>query len=148
MIAVRTGSGRCALGAWDYGPFDNDGAMDFFGGLVSGPAADGERLLVSAMREVVASDEYVENPEAQGAVAAAALIAVRLEEDLPLPHYRAEWLALPLQITPELRELAARTFERVFSPTDNEWYDLWDEADALGKVEEILAPYRRAVSST
>ena len=60
----------------------------------------------------------------------------------PLPggmaHYREEWLAQPLEITPELRELAGRTFARAFSATDNEWYDLWDEAGALGKVEEIL----------
>ncbi|MGI8332180.1 DUF4259 domain-containing protein [Actinomadura scrupuli] len=136
------------MGAWDYGPFDNDGAMDLFGELVTGSAADRERRLVSAMQEVVGSDEYVENPEVQAAVAAAALIAVCLEESLPLPSYREEWLAQPLEITPELRELAARTFARAFSATDNEWYDLWDEAGALDKVEAILEPYRRAVSAT
>jgi hypothetical protein len=48
---------------------------------------------------------------------------------------------------PCLRDLAAHTFSRAFSPTDNEWYDLWDEAGALGRVEEFFDPYRQAVLS-
>lgn len=134
------------MGAWDYGPFENDGAMDFFGELMDTLPTEWTRLFTEAMTEALTPD-YVENPEMQEAISAASLLASRLDPTLDLPvHYRDKWFAEPFEVTPELRELAVRTFTRAFDERDNEWFDLWDEADAIPEVTKILRPYQEALT--
>jgi hypothetical protein len=131
------------MGAWDFGPFENDGAMDFFGELMDSLPSEWTRLFTAAMTEV----DYVENPEMQGAISAASLLASRLDPTLDLPgYYRDRWFAERFEVTPELRELAVRTFARAFDERDNEWFDLWDEADAIPEVTKLLTPYREALT--
>jgi hypothetical protein len=36
-------------------------------------------------------------------------------------------------------------FVRAFEPSDNEWYDLWEDAGALGEVERMLRAFREGV---
>jgi hypothetical protein len=120
--------------------------MDFFGELMNSPAAEWAGLFTAAMTEVLALD-YVECPQMQGAVSAASLLASRLDPALEVPApYRDRWSAEPFEVTPELRELAARTFERAFDERDNEWFELWDEANAIPEVTKLLAPYREALT--
>ncbi|MFD0890105.1 DUF4259 domain-containing protein, partial [Streptosporangium algeriense] len=63
------------MGAWDLGPFDNDGALDLLGHLdgAADPAAD----LAAALREILDQDDYVEGPDMAGAVAMACLAVAR-----------------------------------------------------------------------
>ncbi|MEO5875617.1 MAG: DUF4259 domain-containing protein [Streptosporangiaceae bacterium] len=134
------------MGAWDLGPFENDGAMDFFGAMMDSLPADWPRLMTETMSEVLAVD-YVENPEMQGAVAAASLLASRLDPTLGLPrHYRDQWFAARFEVTPELRELATGTFARAFDEHANEWFELWTEAGTFPEVTKLLAPYRQALT--
>jgi hypothetical protein len=130
------------MGAWGYGPFDSDGAWDCIGALPEGDPAGVAARLEGAMAEVTDNDEYIENPEAQGAVAAAVLIANRL--GAPVGDDRiAELLASrPFEATDELQAQARRTLDRLQEPESNEWHELWLDADALDKVLELLHPYR------
>lgn len=134
------------MGAWDYGPFDNDGAWDCIGALAQDDPAKVAEQLTEAMREVLDNEDYIENPEAQGAVAAAVLIANRL--GAPAADKRiAELLeAHPFTATEDLRVQALRTLDRLREPDTNEWHDLWLDAGALEKVLELLAPYREVLA--
>ncbi|SDK64453.1 protein of unknown function [Glycomyces sambucus] len=134
------------MGAWDYGPFDNDGAWDRIAELGDDAAANTERL-EAAMLEVLVVLDYVENPEAQGAVGAAVLTAVRL--GAPAPSERiTELLAAHPFDADDLRDLARRTLKRVTeNPVDNEWHDLWLESGALDKAVGLLAPYKAVLET-
>lgn len=133
------------MGAWDYGPFDNDGAWDCIGALAENDPAKASAQLRAAMTEVVGDVDYIENPEAQGAVGAAALISIRL--GAPVADRRiTELLATrPFEPTGELRAMALRTLDRLQEPETNEWRDLWLEAESLDKVLDLLRPYREAL---
>ncbi|MEV7005385.1 DUF4259 domain-containing protein [Streptosporangium sp. NPDC051022] len=132
------------MGAWDLGPFENDGALDLLGDLDG--TADPAAALAGAMREILAQDDYVEGPEMSGAVAAACVVGARLVGAEPAP-VAARWLdANPFEVDAELRGLAARTLERAARPDDNELYELWDEADGSRAWLETLTPYRRALA--
>jgi hypothetical protein len=134
------------MGAWGYGPFDNDGAWDCIGALPEGDPAGVAARLEGAMAEVTDNDEYIENPDAQGAVAAAVLIAGRLGASVE-DNRIAELLASrPFTATEELRVQALGTLDRLQEPEINEWHELWLEADALDKVLELLHPYREVLA--
>lgn len=78
---------------WSEGPFDNDAACDFVDSLSSLPS-DPDALL----KEDVGTDA------GPAACAASALIAARLDPDLPSPPAAASWLAtapLPSAVTIE-----------------------------------------------
>lgn len=132
------------MGAWDYGPFDNDGAWDCIGALGDDTAANTAHLR-AAMAEVLDTTDYIENPEAQGAVAAAVLIAIKL--GAPSPADRVTELLTAHLFDPEpLRDPALRTLARITAdPRDNEWHYLWTDSGALDKVLALMAPYREAL---
>jgi hypothetical protein len=130
------------MGAWGYGPFENDGAWDCVGALPEDDLAAVAAGLERAMAEVVANDEYIENPEAQGAVAAAVLIANRLGAPVANDRIAALLASRPFEATDDLRALALRTLDRLREPEINEWHELWLEVDALDQVLALLRPYR------
>jgi hypothetical protein len=130
------------MGAWGYGPFENDGAWDCVGALPEDDPAAVAAGLERAMAEVVANDEYIENPEAQGAVAAAVLIANRLGAPVANDRIAALLASRPFEATDDLRALALRTLDRLREPEINEWHELWLEVDALDQVLALLRPYR------
>ncbi|WP_067176681.1 DUF4259 domain-containing protein [Microtetraspora niveoalba] len=133
------------MGAWDLGPFDNDGALDALGHI--GEAADVPGELVLAMREVLDEDGYVEAPELSGAVAAACLIGARLIGSEP-DVVAAKWLDRhPFAVTDPLRDLALATLDRAARPGDNELYELWEDGGGVTEWLDRLAPYRRALAA-
>lgn len=129
------------MGAWGYGPFDNDGALDALGDIADGPAEE----LVQRLRTVLSgadAEDHLENPEASGAMAAAVIVAARLGAD-PGDADAERFLAEnAFEVSPELREHALRAFTRVTTPGDNEWYELWEDAGSLAKVLELHEPFR------
>lgn len=135
------------MGAWDYGPFDNDGALDRVAELRSGGPEDMVDRLTAAMTMITDAEDYIENPEAQEAVAAAVLVAARLGAPLAEGPAHDLLASHPFAADPELIALAHRTLDRVTTPGDNEWYDLWAEAEAMDKVEELLKPYRETLAA-
>lgn len=134
------------MGAWGFGPFDSDGAWDCAGALPEDDPAEVAAQLTAAMSEVVGDVEYIESPEAQGAVAAAVLIACRLGAPPENERIAGLLAAHPFAATDELRAMALRTLDRLQDPEINEWHELWLEVDALDKVLEILRPYREVLA--
>ncbi|WP_067452700.1 DUF4259 domain-containing protein [Actinomadura macra] len=134
------------MGAWGQGPFDNDTAMDFVGGLTDRPPAEVPGALRSAMASVLDRDDYLDSDEIEEALAAACLVTARLAPSVPLTGSVRKYLAdLEFGADPDLRDLAVRVFVRAFDPSDNEWYELWTDGGGPGKIEAALAPYRAAV---
>ncbi|MFD4368388.1 DUF4259 domain-containing protein [Rhodococcus sp. NPDC058521] len=134
------------MGAWDLGPFDNDGAMNALGEIEkAGPQGISEAL-VAAMDAVVANETYIETDCAQAAVAAAALVALRAGAEADDPSASTFLDSNPFEATRELKDHASKTFERIAVKDDNGWFALWDEAGCVGAVVEGLGPYRVAVA--
>lgn len=136
------------MGAWGAGPFDNDAALDFFGDLADGPPDAVTDGLHTAMADIVNNSDYLEGPDVEAAIAAACLIAARIDPSVSIDVNAKEYLdQLTFTVDERLRELATRVFVRAFDAADNEWYDLWAEGDSLGQVQAALAPYRTAVGT-
>jgi hypothetical protein len=134
------------VGAWGAGPFDNDDALDLVADLDE--ASDAE--VVDGLRDAIAQTGepgYLEAPAVSEAVAAACLVAARLPGGpQPLNEAATDLLdAHPFEVDESLRADAERALGRAFERADNEWYELWEDADALDEVEAALAPYREAL---
>lgn len=134
------------MGAWGAGPFDNDDALDLLGDL----AEAGDAEIVDGLRDAIAQTGepgYLEAPAVCEAVAAACLVAGRLPGGpRPLSEEAADFLDdHPFAVDESLRADAERAIGRAFQRPDNEWYELWEDADALDEVEAALAPYREAL---
>lgn len=155
------------MGAWGYGPFDNDEALDFLGEASGSGPLERRGLIANALIAVLApaaapqpqtAPEQTrrrwgrrsrpsaghEDPvtlEVGVAVAAAALVAARL--GAPTDPAAREWLDQnPFEADGELRTLAAKAIARAFLQTDdNDWYAAWDEAGHLDDVRAALRPY-------
>jgi Domain of unknown function (DUF4259) len=136
------------MGAWGMGPFDNDAALDFLGDLTDGPAGSVADGLRSAMNAIVDETGYLDGSDVDAAVAAACLIAARIDPSVPVRANGKTYLdQLTFTVDDQLRHLAARVFARAFDATGNEWHDLWAESGALAEVEAALSPYRTVVGA-
>jgi hypothetical protein len=131
------------MGTWDTGPFDNDTAADFCGGLDDAP--EGERAgMVRAVLLRVAETEptaYLDADLGDEAVAAAALVAAQCPHGEPLTTAYAPDEPLP-DLT-GLRALAADALERVVAGS-SELMELW-EGDAawpsvVHRLRDVLLP--------
>jgi Domain of unknown function (DUF4259) len=136
------------MGNWGTGPFDNDAALDFLGDLADGRADAVTDGLRTAMTDVLNEKDYLEGRQTDRAIAAACLIAARIDPSVPIDANGKKYLdQLTFIVDEPLRELAAGALTRALDATDNEWHVLWAEADALAEVEAALAPYRTALGT-
>ncbi|WP_067490049.1 DUF4259 domain-containing protein [Actinomadura hibisca] len=134
------------MGAWDYGPFDNDGALDFVGGLADEPGDVTEKLR-AAMVSVIESRDYLDLDDVSAALAAACLVAGRLDPAVMTNVNGKHYLEQLTFDAGPLREPASSAFVRSFAGGDNEWFELWADADAMAEVEAAHAPYRQVLAS-
>jgi hypothetical protein len=135
------------MGAWDIGPFDNDGAMDLVCALSDGSLGDPVDVLRSTISDVVDCSEYVEAPEMSAAIAGACIVAAKIDASVPLNRSVKQYLdAMTFSVDEELRRLGTIVFTRATNPANNEWYDLWADAGALASVEVANAPYKRVIT--
>ncbi|MEU3664573.1 DUF4259 domain-containing protein [Streptomyces sp. NPDC032940] len=114
------------MGTWDVAPFGNDTAADF-GHTLDEAAADARAGIINdTLTRVIDTVGYLEAPESEEAVAAAALIAAQCPEGEPTdPVYGPEE---PLPDLTSLRDLALQALDRVMTEP-SELMDLWDESD-------------------
>ncbi|MCA0337264.1 MAG: DUF4259 domain-containing protein [Actinobacteria bacterium] len=124
------------MGAIGTGVFENDDALDFLGDLEElDPPARTERVL-GALDEVLLNPGYVEAPEMSEALAAAGAVGASLNPAAAQAEpYRPEWLvggAVPL--TDGVVEKSRQVLRRAVRSTDNEWRELWVEAELLSDV--------------
>jgi hypothetical protein len=130
------------MGAWGWGPFDNDDAADWVGEFRGADRDTGLRAVGAALRTVAEArpDDYLDAPEGTMAVAAAEVVAAVHGLDVLETSYNEELLAwvatMQLPADGELVSLAVQALERVKGP-ESELADLWDEVNDLS--------WRRAV---
>ncbi|TJZ46082.1 DUF4259 domain-containing protein [Streptomyces piniterrae] len=139
------------MGTWGTDPFDGDAAADFAGELDD--LADGaERLAAirAALAAAVEESDYLEAPEGEVAVAAAALVAAGRPGGRPVDVVYGPKGAIA-EPSEELAELAASALERVLA-ADSEIAELWDDSDAgpqwrasVGALRTTLRPASESV---
>ena len=137
------------MGAWGSGPFDNDDAADFITGIADMTTPGLVAAVIGdALLATTASDGYIEAPEMSRAIAAATVVAILHTAGLPIPPaLNQSWLdALGLVPSGLLLSEASRVFGRAFDANDNEWFDLWADAELVDEVRERLAPYASALT--
>ena len=125
------------------GPFENDDALDFLDDLEEAGPEERPQKVVRALHRVVRAQDYIEAPLMAQAVAAAAVVAGSVDPDcLGRERFRPRWIEEdPLEVDDDLDELAARVLRRALRHDDNEWWELWDEADATDEVTEVVSRY-------
>ncbi|MCL7382287.1 DUF4259 domain-containing protein [Streptomyces sp. 35G-GA-8] len=110
------------MGTWDVGPFGNDTAADFGGNLDEAAAGEHEGIVRSALIRVIDTAAYLEAPESEEAITAAALVAAQCPGGEPTdPVYGPEE---PLPDLTGLRDLALQSLDRVLTDP-SELMDLW-----------------------
>ena len=113
------------MSAWTSGLFDNDDALDFIDDLAEAPEW---RTVVQALDYVTKAAGYLEAPEGQIAVAAAAIVAAAVGDVTILPDNHRE-LKAALGAPPEGTVALARSaLARVVAPA-SELDELWQEGD-------------------
>ncbi|MDX6744792.1 DUF4259 domain-containing protein [Actinocorallia sp. A-T 12471] len=122
------------MGAWDFGPFGNDDALDFAAAVSGAPQAAAETIR-AAMESVVRGTEYLDTDEVSAALVGACFVAERIAPGtIENGNGRHHAAGLDFTPSPELVALAVAVFDRAFDVRDNEWACLWDEGGALNKV--------------
>ncbi|MFI9807417.1 DUF4259 domain-containing protein [Streptomyces sp. NPDC052301] len=114
------------MGTWGTGPFDNDTAADWCNDLDDAAPAGRAGIVRGTLARVAAGEGYLEAPEADEAVAAAALVAAQCPGgEPPEPSYGPEQ---PLPDLTGLRPLALEALDRVMSEP-SELLELWAGSD-------------------
>ncbi|POX47924.1 DUF4259 domain-containing protein [Streptomyces sp. Ru72] len=131
------------MGTWAVGPFDNDTAADFCGDLDEAAVGEREGIVRSALIRVIDTAGYLEAPESEEAVVAAALVAAQCPGGEPAdPVYGTKE---PLPDLTGLRDLALQALDRVMTDP-SELKDLWAESDGgpwcanLHRLQNVLLP--------
>nr|WP_053914190.1 DUF4259 domain-containing protein [Streptomyces sp. TP-A0875] len=131
------------MGTWDVGPFDNDTAADFSYTLDEAAADARAGIILGTLTHVIDTAGYLEAPESEEAVAAAALVAAQCPEGEPTdPVYGPEE---PLPDLTGVRDLALQALDRVMTEP-SELMDLWDESNGgpwrthIRNLRNVLTP--------
>ncbi|MFI8484834.1 DUF4259 domain-containing protein [Streptomyces rubrogriseus] len=111
------------MGTWDIHPFDNDAAADFANDLDDADTLERVALIRMVLKRAADSKDYLEAPEAEEAVAAAALVATQCSDTEPgsIPYGPEE----PIPTLPaDLRLVAVEALDRVLAD-ESELSELW-----------------------
>jgi hypothetical protein len=139
------------MGAWDETVFGNDDAADFSGDVRELTSyQDVVDRLGSALDDVLGIEGYLDNYEANRAIAAAALIAAwDNPELLPKTPFAPEtWPPFDQRLPADLHTKAAQAIDRALTPDGetNEFYYLWDEAGLWDAVVADIQRYRNSLA--
>jgi hypothetical protein len=134
------------MGAWGTGPFDNDEAADFAGGLDDLSEDKRADAVWEALTRAVEEADYLDGDDAAVAVAAAALVAAQCPGGDEVDSVYGPKESLP-QLPDDLRSLAAVALDRVLAD-DSELKDLWEEAGNAEQWHEDIARLHQALVPT
>ncbi len=137
------------MSSWDTGPFDNDGAMNFVGGLENMSPEKAAARLGEGMASVVEASGYISAARMNVAIAGACLVGALAgaRSAVGSPFVR-DWLAAAgFAPTAQLQSLALAVFDRAFVPNDNEWFDLWHASGRITEVQSGLVPFQQALAA-
>lgn len=134
------------MGAIGSGPFENDDALDFLDELEALPAADRGHRVLEALDSVLLTTGFVEAPAMCEAVAGAAAVGASVNPEAAVgePHLPVWLITSPLPTgDEELVEKARQLLRRAVRSQDNEWWELWDEAQL---ADDVTASCQRALA--
>ncbi|MFE9476343.1 DUF4259 domain-containing protein [Streptomyces griseofuscus] len=143
------------MGTWDIGPFDNDTAADFAVDLDEAAAAERVSMIRRVLERAAAGAEFLEIPDAERAVAAAALVVAQHPAGGPErpaggPSGSGSGPSEPLSPLPaELRTLALAALDQVAGGLCG-LAVVWDEAvdgpkwhRGIVRLRDVLDPRSR-----
>ncbi|MEN7343836.1 MAG: DUF4259 domain-containing protein [Pseudomonadota bacterium] len=131
------------MGAWGFGSFENDDAMDFMDELSE---SDSISVVMSALDDALSAD-YLEMPEASAAIVAAEVLAAKnLRPALDLPEDLAAWAQRThVRLSETILNKAQRVVSRI--ATDSELNDEWSESDASDQWQAVLSDLRERLDA-
>ncbi|WP_030935647.1 DUF4259 domain-containing protein [Streptomyces sp. NRRL B-24720] len=113
------------MGTWDIGPFDNDTAADFGGDLDEAATEERGSMIRRVLKRAAAPADHLDAPDAERAVAAAALVVAQHPDGEPACSNYGPSEPLP-EFPPDLRMLAVDALNQVLAEL-SELAELWDE---------------------
>jgi hypothetical protein len=119
------------MGAWDFGPFDNDDAGDWLYELEK--SSDTSVIAEALHRVTNIGDEYLEAPDCSSAIAAAEVVAALRDHPVgKFPDNAKQWVATHGSLKADtLVPSALAALQRI--RTNSELKELWDESDEAPK---------------
>lgn len=120
--------------------------MDWAFGLDEADASSRTQMIDYALRAAVASDDYLEQPVAAEAIAAAAVVAQLHSGVVPQwsgPRFLAQ--GERVEIDDGLIELSARALDRVVGD-QSEWRELWEDAGELDDARAMVRDLKGRLS--
>ncbi|MFG1664971.1 DUF4259 domain-containing protein [Streptomyces sp. Y7] len=133
------------MGTWDVGPFDNDDAADFAIALDEAAVDERESLVRSVLTRAANATGYLSTPDAELAVAAAALVVAQYPGGEPAcPNYGPSE-AMP-EFPADFKKLTVDALDQVVAES-SELAEQWDEApkgpqwrQVITHLRDVLAP--------
>ncbi|MFJ7496823.1 DUF4259 domain-containing protein [Streptomyces sp. NPDC097727] len=133
------------MGTWDIGPFDNDTAADFGGDLDDAAMEEREPMIRSVLKRAAAPADFLDAPDAERAVAAAALVVAQHPDGEPACSNYGPSEPLP-GFPADLRTLAVDALDQVVAEL-SELAELWGEAadgpkwrQDITRLRDVLDP--------
>ncbi|MDD5262673.1 MAG: DUF4259 domain-containing protein [Methylacidiphilales bacterium] len=119
------------MGAWNFGPFDNDDAGDWLYELEK--SSDTSAIADALHRVTDIGDEYLEAPDCSSAIAAAEIIAALHGQPVAkFPDNAKQWVDTHGTLNAAaLVPTALAALQRI--RTNSELKELWDESDDAPK---------------
>jgi Domain of unknown function (DUF4259) len=137
--------GRNLVGAWGYGPFENDDALDWVAEL---GACDDAGFPARALRDLDLRAGLGRREGCAGIAAAEAVAASRGRPFKPLPEQVQEWLAATgARADTRTGDLALRVIDAIGSGDDSELRLLWDEEPDGGAWHEAVDDLRQRLQA-
>lgn len=123
------------MGAWGIGNFENDTALDWVGALQD--ADDPAAFIAVTLQRVVAETDYLDADASCEALAAAEVVAARLDTPAAdFPDELRSWLGESTRFeSTSLVEEANNAVLRI--TTDSELKDLWEESEDLDEWQAL-----------
>ncbi|MEU3774088.1 DUF4259 domain-containing protein [Streptomyces sp. NPDC032472] len=133
------------MGTWDIGPFNNDTAADFAGDLDEATMEQRESMIRRVLERAADPADYLITPDAERAVAAAALVVAQHPDGEPACSNYGPSEPLP-ELPADLRALAVGALDQVVDER-SEIAELWDEAadgprwrQDITRLRDVLDP--------
>lgn len=130
------------MGAWGFGAFENDDALDFLGDLREAGSWKSAAAEIQRIAADIADDEYIEAPDACVLLAAGALAAH--QRGRPVAQWSDDIPPSSFPTCPDRVVAAiAAALPRAVRGPDSELRDLWEDTDDLKdwlkESEDIIA---------
>ncbi|MFC9995353.1 DUF4259 domain-containing protein [Nocardia sp. NPDC127526] len=131
------------MGTWDVGPFDNDSAADWCGGLHDAAPDKRQLMIREALTVVAGSKDYLDSDVACDAIAAAAIIAAQRTRTAITSSYAPDFLLEggSVSVDDDVAALAIAALDRIVAD-ESEWRDLWEESESFAAALEVIAELR------